>query len=75
MKKIIIKDLSCTKKLKWQLQKKLISDWNADFIFEFSAKNWIKNTMFKDEEVFSKFNKEKTSHFEKSSIAAIIFDK
>ena len=31
--------------------------------------------MFKDEEVFSKFNKEKTAEFKKSSIAAMIFDK
>ena len=38
MKIKLIKDLSCTKKIKWQL-KKLNSDWNADFIIEFSAKN------------------------------------
>ena len=38
MKKFLIKDLSRTKKLKCQLQKNLISDWNSDFIFEFSAK-------------------------------------
>ena len=31
--------------------------------------------MFKDEEVFSKFNKEKIAEFTKSSIAAMIFDK
>ena len=31
--------------------------------------------MFKDEEVFSKFNKEKTAQFTKSSITAMIFDK
>ena len=35
----------------------------------------MKTTMFKDEEVFSKFNKEKTAQFTKSSIAAMIFDK
>ena len=56
MKKILIKDLSFNQKLKWQLQKNLISDWNSDFIFEFSAKNWIKSIMFKDGEVYSKFN-------------------
>ena len=38
-RKIIIKYLSCTKKIKWQLQKKIVSDWNSDFIFEFSEKN------------------------------------
>ena len=74
IKKIIINDLSCTKKLKWQLQKFMISDWNSDFIFEFSAKNWIRITMFKDGGVFSKFNKKKTAKFAKSCIAAMIFD-
>ena len=39
MKKILLKDLSRTIKLKWQLQKILISDCNSDFVFEFSAKN------------------------------------
>ena len=61
MKKFLIKDLSRTKKLKWQLQKILISDWNSDFVFEFSVKNWIKSTMFKDGEVFKKFNNKKTA--------------
>ena len=39
MKKFLIKNLSRTIKLKWQLQKILIPDWNSDFVFEFSAKN------------------------------------
>ena len=39
MKIFLIKVLSHTIKLKWQLQKILISDWNSDFVFEFSAKN------------------------------------
>ena len=56
------------------ITKNLISDWNSDFIFEFSEKNWIKNTMFKDEEVFSKLNNKKTAQFAKSNIAAMIFD-
>ena len=75
MKKFLIKDLSRTKKLKSQLQKILISDWNSDFVFEFSAKNWIKSTMFKDGEVFSNFNNKKTAQFAKSSSVAKIFDK
>ena len=75
MKKFLLKDLSRTKKLKWQLQKILISDCNSDFVFEFSAKNWIKSTMFKYGEVFSNFKNKKTAKFAKSSSVAKIFDK
>ena len=68
MKKFLIKDLSRTKKLKWQLQKILISDWNSDFVFEFSAKNWIKSTMFKDGEVFKNFNNKKQHNLQNLAV-------